>query len=234
MKKINLALKTISVATILLNVQLFAADNNFLGDSYVSVGYIQSSMKMDKDYGGNVFAKSAPGVNLSFGKMFNEYFGVEVGYEFLKNKTNIARIYYPDQVFGRTVGLAAGNYDVYKTNLKLTAPYAGLNAKLPFADFGFVQLLVGAALVKIKANSVVIADIGNPNLYSIRDAYIDHNVNKILPTVKLNIGKNIADNFAVKASYSWINTQRIKGDTAKFIPKLKNATNFGLGLVYYL
>lgn len=196
---------------------------------YFVFDVLHSTMKMDKTFGGNIFAKSAPGINLSFGKSLNDYFGLEVGYEIMKKKDKSTLIYNGVEVLGDIV---RSEYEYYKSTIKRTKPYLGITSTFPIKNYGFVQVLVGAALVNIKATSTYIRD----DLRTYNET-INYKTHKVVPTLRVSLGKDVAKNFGVKASISWAQTRNIQSiscDQGGFRLQPKDTINIGVGLAYYL
>jgi hypothetical protein len=231
MNKFNISFKSLVLLAAAANSSSLLAQNYQDRLGCVGVDLLYSSMKMSQNWGGNVFAKSAPGINFYFGKQFHEYFGAEVGSEFIKNKTKYTTITNAQTiVFNAAAAQAPQNY---KTAIKITKPYLGVTSTFFINNNSFVQLLVGASIVKIKSYSILVSTTnlaGTTNILNQKDVL---NKNKVIPTLKVSFGANVFDDLGIKASFSWTNTKSIK-QTRSFFIKPKNSINLGAGLIYHL
>lgn len=203
------------------------------GLNYVGVDIVQSYMKFHNDFGGNIFAKSAPGINLFVGHMFNENFGFEIGYEVEKKKQRHATILAGNTVAGNTINLL-DEFESYYTTLKKKQPYFGFIAKMPVTDTNFLQLLLGYSLVKVTAKSLLTANGDSPDNFF--KSYIK---TKAVPMVRVAFEHKYTNNFSIKTFLSWRNTNQIKIFSQEisnltYQLKSKDSMNIGAGLVYYI
>ncbi|MGI9214483.1 MAG: hypothetical protein ACR2HS_02150, partial [Gammaproteobacteria bacterium] len=133
LKTLNILLKLSIVIMFFINNNILAyanqVSNQISQNSYLGFDMVTSKMSMHKDYGGNIFAKTTQGINIHFGKMFNNNFGAEIGYEATRNKSRIATIYTPEIVAGLDVD-AITQFELYKTTIKRPKFYLGLVSRL--------------------------------------------------------------------------------------------------------
>lgn len=230
MNKFNISFKSLVLLAAAANSSSLLAQNYQDRLGCVGVDLLYSSMKMSQDWGGNVFAKSAPGINFYFGKQFHEYFGAEVGSEFIKNKTKYTTITNAQTIVFNAAALNAP--EQYKTSIKRTKPYLGLISTFFINDNSFMQLLLGAALVQVRSYSIRVSEttLGSVVIRNIKNTL---NKNKVVPTLKVSLGANVFNDLGIKASFSWTNTKSIKR-TRSFFIEPKNSINIGAGLIYHL
>lgn len=202
-------------------------------NSYLGIGMLISKMKLDDDYGGNVFAKTNQGIHLSVGKMFTKHFGMEFGFEPTNNKYRQAVVDFPGTALGLPVDLV-DRFEFYNTTVMRSKYYLGLVSRLYINDTSFINFLAGAALVRFKLNSTFASTFLTPNYNSCTHFH----TNRLLPILKLSFEKIINDKLGIKASIGWVNSSKIqinpKEKRALVLSKLKNTTDFTLGFNYYL
>lgn len=229
MKKINFPFKSL-VLIAALNASTSFAQNYHSKLGCLGLDFLYSTMKMEKNFGGNVFAKSAPGIAVSFSKQFHEYFGAEVGYEMTKRKTKTSMVNAGEIIYGAAV-VNTARYEIYSTYIKRTKPYLGITSKFSITNDICVQFLIGAALAKIKSYSVFVTDFDGP-VVNQKDTL---NKSKVVPTVKVSAEGDVVNNIGVKASVGWTNSKKIKtirNGISRITPK--DSTNIGFGLTYHL
>jgi hypothetical protein len=202
--------------------------------NYIGVDLVQSYMKFHNDFGGNIFAKSAPGLNLFFGHMCNKNFGFEIGYEAEKKKQRSETILSGNIVAGNLVQVIDG-FESYYTTVKKRQPYLGFTAKMPVTNRNFLQLLLGYSLVNVTAKSLLISN--NAGSIDETSSYVK---TKAVPMLRAAFEHKYTNNFGVKVFAAWRNTKQIKimsqekSTTMSFEAKLKNTINIGAGLIYYI
>lgn len=233
LKTFNVVLKFVIVILCFVSNKIFAYEIKHLSkDSYLGIGMLISKMNMENDYGQNVFAKTNQGINLSVGKMFNKHFGIEIGFEPTNNKYRQAIVNAPDNVLGLPV-LRPYRFEFYNTTLKKPKYYLGLVSRLYINDTSFINLIAGAALIKYQLNSTLVSNYLVPNFNMCRHFH----TNRILPMLKLEFEKIITNNLGIKASLGWINSNKVQINSieqSNLLVKLKNTTDFSLGIKYYL
>lgn len=94
-----------SATTLLVATSTAAAGWDFCLKPYVGVDAQMRHMHFQKHFGGNILQSKYPQANIFAGLKFNEYVGIEVGYEFSK-KQQSAKTHNPsDKVFGQSLPL---------------------------------------------------------------------------------------------------------------------------------
>lgn len=229
---LGILFKIIMINILFINNKVLANPNKLFNNSYLSIDALVSKMPMHKKYGGNVFSKDSTGINLAFGKMFNKYFGLEVGGSIFENKTKFSRIDYPDFINGIPIEITE-IYNVYKAKIKRRDYYLGLTSKLHINDSNSINFLIGAALVKINTSGLLIRDAFN-DIFLLRHY---NNKNKICPTFRVGYENKITNNLGLNISLGWIKSKQnivAKEQDSLSSIKIKNTTNVAIGINYYL
>ena len=156
--------KLLNASAIAFAVTLASSSYSYAANTrntYVGLDVVYNSMKLKKDYGGNIFSKKmAPGLNFSVGHMFHENFGAELGIEVEKKMKRTARV--PAvEIVANIPGLLPGatiQWEAYNTQIKQRHPYLGFIAKGNLFNNTFASLMIGGALSNIKASFHKFAD----------------------------------------------------------------------------
>ena len=200
---------------------------------YLGADAVYSKTGFKKNYGDNTFAKSAPGINIFVGHMFNDNFGLEVGYEFEKKQKKNGNlndglnegVYFVGQPVPADVVLS------FKSEIKQRHPYLGLIGNVNINDNFFAQALAGVSVSNINAKCTYVE-----NQYN-QSGNLRFSKTKPIAMVRLSIGYKLTDKFDLRAYTTWRNTSRFKvvaeGLKAMSI-KLKDTYNVGLGVVYHI
>ena len=235
MKKIS-TLKKLNASTFALVVALAAGSYSnaysCVCESYVGLDVVYNFMKFKKDFGENIFAKNAPGLNVFVGHTFHEHFGVELGFEVEKKKKRTETIPSGQIVNGVAVLATAGSYS-YNTKVTQRHPYLGAVGKINITDNSFVSLLAGVSLSHVKAESNMFR-IGANTAANITRTF---SKTKVIPILRATVGYKFNNNFGLRALASWKNTARFKlspeqGGVDQV--KLKDSINFGVGAIFYI
>ncbi len=223
-------LKCALVTTMLTGAFVASADAA-ANKAYVGAGLVYSSMKFTKDYGANLFAKNAPGLNVFAGYMFTDNFGLEAGYEHYKKKKKTVDVSAGERIAG---GNALLNPYTISTSVQQTHPYILAIAKTNMFDENLnLGVGIGLSYSKLKAFHAATSSNGaaiNP----IKE--FNYSTKKILPMVK-TFAEYKFDQFAVEASLGWKNTSKLKvnsSEDSKKEIKAKNSFNAGLGIKWYV
>ncbi len=226
----NNCLKCALVSTLLTGAFIVSA-GEASNSTYVGAEAIYSSMGFKKDYGANLFAKNAPGLNFFVGHMFHENFGAEVGFEwFKKKKRTDVNLNTGEVVAG---GSPLTNPVTVNTSFKQQYPYLALIGKTNFDENNFVSLSLGLDLAKHKSSYVQTKDNGA----SVSRPSRNFNKTKMIPFVKASYEYKFNQDLGLKASLGWKNTARVKTTAAEHNAlevRPKNSLNFGIGLNWYV
>ncbi len=149
-KKIGLL---VSVATIVLSTTsaAFAMTNEWWDGNKPYVGFDAQVRRMDfkGGFGDNILQHHSPQGNIYAGVKFNEYVGVEAGYETTSTRTRTSRLTTGDVAAGATVSLLASPA-VFKSKIKIKGPHLDVVGFYSFGEKIPVQLLgsVGVSFFK--------------------------------------------------------------------------------------
>jgi len=198
---------------------------------YLGVDGVYSFMKFKGNNGGNMFAKSAPGVNVFVGGMFNDMFGVEAGFEIEKKEKRDVTLKGGSIIAGwDTSKNANALVAAIHSEVKQRHPYVGVIANANINDKCFATALLGVSVSHVNAK------------YNLVDAHYSINETatfsktKPVAMARLSVGYKLTDNFAVRAYTTWRNTSRFKITAKENTPgnliKLRDSFNVGLGVAY--
>jgi len=198
--------------------------------NYVGVDAVYSFMGFKTNYGANMFAKRAPGLNAFYGHKFNHIFGAEVGYEAEAKRSRVAVVYVNDYAAG--VQVEGVRHEAYITKLYQKHPYVGVSASTAIKENNTLSMLIGGSLSHIRAIYNQYADSAGAT-----DLTRTFAKTKLIPMVRVSAEHHFNDQFGLRALCTWRNTSQFKIKTqenplADSEVKLKNAINVGLGLTY--
>ena len=223
------AIITTSIISIASNV--YAGEDATNNPSfYLGADVVYSKTGFKGDYGSNIFAKSAPGINIFVGHMFNDNFGAEVGFEIEKKQKKSGNANWGTYVAGWEVPdpLKCS----FKSELKQRHPYLGLVGNVNINNDFFVQGLLGISVSNIDAKYTLV-----DSDYGFTDAPT-FSKTKPVAMARLSVGYKLTDKFDVRAYTTWRNTSniKIKSPDTQYgnLIKLKDTFNVGLGVVYHI
>lgn len=208
---------------------------------YFGADVLYSSTKMQKNFGGNVFAQEmVPGVNLFLGHMFNENFGVEVGFELDKTTNQTAYISEQDTICGVPPNNPLQIYSVHHSKFNQNHSYLGIIAKTNISDKNLISVLIGGSLSHVLAKNNL---LGN-QLVSV-GFEPDHMTytfkkTKLIPMVRIAFEHQFNKNYNIRFLATWkkmskmiISSSEINSGYLGTI-KLKNTITLGIGFSYLL
>ena len=200
--------------------------------NYIGADIMHSSMKFKKDFGENIFAKSAAGASVFFGHMYNKNFGFEIGYEVDKKRKRSETVKAGETVAGNLV-IVPDIFESYDTEVSRRQPYLGMVARVAMTERNFFQVLLGCSLVHVRARSLLIKDGTGP--IDITRTYAS---SKPVAMARAVLEHKFTDHFGIRAFAGWRNTEKMKimsqeKSALSYEVKLKNAINFGAGFTYY-
>jgi hypothetical protein len=197
---------------------------------YLGADAVYSRMGFKGNYGSNIFEKSAPGINVFVGHLFNNNFGAEVGFEIEKKEKKSGNIN-AGTYFAGWVVPPMGGFS-FNSEVKQRHPYLGLVGNLNINNDFFVQGLLGVSVSNVHAKYT-----WTDSALNFADA-ATFSKTKPVAMVRLSVGYKLTDKFDVRAYTTWRNTSNIKiksPDTTRGnLIKLKDTYNVGLGVVYHI
>lgn len=201
----------------------FSLENTYFG---ANINTCKTCFK--KSYGDEIFKNRSVGGEVFWGVPLNENIAIEFGYQSLTNRK------YSVVTSGKRVnGLAIPapiKSIVYKTQVQIRGPYAGI---MLFADkqkFNGLQPFFGFGLMDI--NTKLRRQALQINQYAY---FSDREMKKTKIVHRSTVGFNyfLSDKYMLRSSITYINTGRIQGKSSDKYPvirsNLKNTICFGLG-----
>jgi hypothetical protein len=190
------------------------------------------NMGFKKGYGDNTFEKQYPQGNLFVGLMFNEFFGLELGYEKTLNKSRHTSFAGGDVLLGNvapagTSGKFQSKGQIFGPNFNIVGIYQ-LCQEYPIEIFGSV----GAAFLTAKFDRNLVEFMGR-SVSSLRT----FDREKTVWRVGAGIQYLLAGCLGFRANVGWENTSQISLYTREVLAnppqiKLQDSLLFGLGLFY--
>jgi len=206
--KKKLALITTSVA--LVASGNLHAENQWGLTPYVGADVQSRHMNWGKGLGDNLFAHDAMQGNVYVGVKFNEYFGVEGGYESTDKKDRNAKLSSGDINAGIPVASVPFATLQYITTSRISGHHISVTASAPISDEYRLKVLGIVGIASLKASlfrhttSFVAGGIPLPSpdvIFSKR---------KNLLRLGAGLEHMITETWGVRASLIWENTNRLK------------------------
>lgn len=197
------------------------------------INAIYSKTGFQNNYGENIFStKPALGLNPFVRQMFNDYYGIEAGFEVYKNIKRTAAVYANDIAAGVFVD-PMFNFKSYRTNIKHNHAYLGGVAKMKFmGGNNSLNLMLGLSLSKLNAKYNKFQDgLG------LIDLIRTFKQSKLIPIIKVTFNHKLNSNFSVQALTIWkgMSAFKVKSKENPNAPteiRLKNSLGLGLGITY--
>lgn len=235
--KLNKALlSTIMATAAIATSSVYAHNSKADAQFYVGADAMYSKLGFKQDYGKEIFSKKfAPGINLFAGHMFNENFGMELGWEMYKKMKRSARVDSNKKAAGGLVDPTLYEWKSFDTTLKQNYPYLGAIAKMSIInDNIFAKILLGVSVPTIKAQY-------NSNLNNLGpDSEVrTFSKTKLIPIARVALEYKITSNFGLQALGTWKNTSQFKAKSKENSAgntevKFKDTFSIGLGATYYI
>jgi hypothetical protein len=201
--------KLLNASAIAFAVTLASSSYSYAANTrntYVGLDAVYNSMKLKKEYGGNIFSKKmAPGLNFSVGHMFHENFGAELGIEVEKKMKRTARVP-AGEIIANMPALDPADgisWEDYNTQIKQRHPYVGFVVKSNLFNNTFASLMIGGALSDIKASFHKFDDSGVGPLPAQDQLTKTFKKTKLIPIIKVQLEQKFINNFSIKALITW-------------------------------
>jgi hypothetical protein len=242
MKGINVKRKlSLFVAPIILmaaNSSVLASDFSAHNlTPYVGIDVQFRQMSFDKNHGNNVFRKNYPQGNVYAGLKFNDYIGVEAGFEGTNKRSRNARLFVGQySIGGDPVPTIPGvtTFEDSITTAKIHGPHINVVGTFPILDDSDLALIgsVGISRLKVSLKYKATQDEAGP--LSIIRTFAKR---KSILRLGGGIQHMITDCVGVRGMVTWQNTAKFKHISAKEVAthpsgfaKLKNSFSYGLGV----
>jgi predicted porin len=173
----------------------------------------RSRVEMKKDFGEKIFRKNATFYNLFAGLDFNEYFGVEFGYQRDNTRRDKQSLVTGDVIMGLSPVHAAFSPEDYDTFLRIKNKYFGITAQYPIAENLSLTVLFAPTKTQVKAGHTFIAFNGTPIPQVDIDDFLyarTYKKSKIVPMVRVGAKYKFHERLAFRANVTWMGTSRIK------------------------
>ncbi len=203
------------------------------------------SMPLQQGFGSNIVKKSYPQGALYGGIKFNDYFGLELGYQRSitakrKERLDSDGVSY----FGVGLALDPDDYETSRSTVSSQGLYTGLLGFLPISEEYRLKGIASVGVVRMKTKITSALDLFDPfsNTTVINNSQFNFVQTKWIPKLSVGIQHMINDHLGVRALAGWEKTSEfdhIVGVNAKnsvpsktLYASLKNSTTLGLGLFY--
>ena len=231
------------------------ADMDLCLTPYVGVDAQIRHMPFQKNFGGNVLKKNYPQGNFFAGLKFNQYVGVEFGYEASKKKSRKVTHDNSDIVFGEPLEqvdppFLLGIDHASHSSSKINGWNANLVGFFPIlCEDNSLQLIgsIGVAQLKLKAKntlsvtevtSIDVAGIIPGTETEIHPFNTHFTKKKAVLRLSGGIQNMITDCIGIRALVTWENTAKLKGKGKRIeigeatfsVVKPKNSFNYSLGI----
>ena len=197
---------------------------------YVGVDAKWNSMRFKKTAGDNLIQKNYPQGNLFGGVKFNDYFGLELGYESTTRRNKTATAAVGDNFFGDIVDPPEPvNYS--KTKTKISGFHLNVVGFYPICEEYCLSLFGSLGLAQLKLKSHLDFSVPtNPRVVG-----LDFSKQKLVPRATLGIQHMLCENIGVRAMFGWERTSAFKNVKAKnstLFMSPKDSVSIGLGVFY--
>lgn len=218
------------------------AGMSFCLTPYAGVDAQVRHMSFQKKFGGNVLKKNYPEGNFFAGLKFNDYIGIEAGYEVSKKKSRANPLNNTDIVLG--AGLINDPLVTYKNSAstKIHGWNLNLSGYLPiFCEDNSLNLIgsVGLAQLKLRIRERLTLTIQEPGETPVsfeRNVHLlKHNKHKAVLRLAGGAQYMITDCVGVRGLVTFENTSKLKtpgisSTHSALIAKPKNTFIYGLGI----
>lgn len=236
--KLNKALcSTIMATAAIATSSVYAHNSKADPQFYVGADAVYSKLGFKQDYGKEIFSKKfAPGINLFAGHMFNENFGMELGWEMYKKMKRTARVEGGKKAAGGFIDPNYFEWKSYDTTLKQNYPYLGAIAKINLInDNMFASIFLGVSVANIKTKYDHHLDDEGPANPEIRT----FSKTKPIAIARLALDYKFNDHFGLRALGTWKHTSQFKmkskeNPDGSSAVKLRDTFGVGLGATYYI
>lgn len=202
---------------------------------YVGVDAQVRNMGFKKEYGGGpLFNNNYPQGNLFVGAMFNDYVGVEGGFEFTQLKSKEATQVEGQQILGYRVEFPAETITVKAQN-RLYGWNVNLIGAYPICNAYRISIIgsIGLARLRSKLDACV---TGSEGISQNRPCMKFPGQTKSILRLTAGLKHMITDCIGIRGTIGWENTSKFNKLTAttlqdiEFLAKYKDSIQYGFGL----
>ncbi len=198
-------------------------------------------MPLQKGSGDNIVKKSYPQGAVYGGMKFNDFFGLEVGYQRSvsakrQETLNVNYVSY----FSDSLEIDPGDHYVSRSKVSTQGFYTGVLGFLPISEEYRLKLIASVGVVRMKTKISSALDLVEPTGTTSNSLVRTFIQTKWIPKVGAGIQHMIDDNIGVRAMAGWEQTARFKrirgirpdGTLSNYAASLKNSATLGLGMFY--
>ena len=219
---------------------MFAACTNLYADimdmkPYIGIDAQIRHMNFTKGFGDNLFRNIYPQCNTYLGVKFNDYFGIELGYQASKKQTRIVSLNTGAINLGTAVPAPASPV-VFASDSKIQGAHINLVAFYPtYSDELELFASIGVGRLKAQFTRFTIS-IGNGPVPSSLPTTFKFTQSQTVARINTGFQKMISDCIGFRGTIGWENTSRFKAITSSPITRrlteirLKNSIVYSLGI----
>lgn len=218
---------------------------NFHLTPYGGIDVGIQNLKFESGYGDNLFKKHLPKGNIFVGVKFNDYFGVEGGYESTLERKKELNIYGNHSYLGTNQVNLSTDYNNYSIKTKVSGWHAGITGEYPLFLRGTqknpLSLLgyIGIKNTKLKLQSTLnYTQFVDPMLGRVIENQthaLNQNNKKTILRLAAGLQYFFHENFGIRILGEWEQISKIKptnqGNPNFYQAKLKNSINYSIGFV---
>lgn len=194
-------------------------------------------MSYEKNYGRRIIAKRHTSGNMFVGFKFNDYLGIEAGYEFGKKKKGTATVLKDDgTILGENIMSDSERHEI---SSKMSGLHIGLVAYSPiYLDSVQFFTSIGAMRTKLTLKHQAYETMAGMESLKIEEKLIGKKSYKYIPRINLGAYCNLIDYVDLRATIGWERTKSfgtftddIPNDAFTYQAKPKNSLSYSLGMV---
>jgi hypothetical protein len=240
MDKCKLFIGGLLSTAILFSPSISYAKTKFSGlnlTPYAGVDVGIQHFEFEPGYGDNLFKNELPVGNLFAGVKFNDYFGIEGGYEStLEGKRN-STIYGGNTGLGIYITPTIIDYTKCSSKIKISGWHLGvtgysplyLNGDNSLSIFGYIGIKHTNA--KLILNTLASKPPGGPEQVDSSTMVLNKNNKKILMRLSVGIEYLFNKHIGIRTLIGWENTSKLKPSYNANIAKLKDSILYGVGII---
>ena len=221
---------------------------------FIGIDLGQSRLELQQKFGEKMFRKNSTSYNLFAGLDFNQYFGIELGYQKDNTRRSNATLVTGDFIPGFAnpipVGQFEGNPSVFdNVKLKQQNKYLGITGKYKIYQKFHLNAMLGLAYTKTSAeytqrqSGIAIFTPTQLDGFLLKRTYKKY---KIVPIARIGASYTINQNFSIRTNILWEKKSNIaisSDQNNKIRPingnpassqkiKFKNITTYSVGFIY--
>lgn len=198
---------------------------------YVGADVKWNNTRFKKTEGGNALQKNYPEGNLFGGIKFNEWVGLEVGYESTSRQSRKATIGVDDTFFGDPVASVSTLPLSIKTKTKISGYHANVVGFYPIAEEYCLSLFGSIGLARLKIKSHLELSIPpDPDILN-----FTFTKEKVVPRVTVGVQHMLNECIGVRAMLAWERTsafKRIYAENSPLYMTPRDSKSIGIGAFY--